>query len=257
MNCDLPSLDGPWSITESSFRSLVRIAEDLNPKTIVEFGSGASSIRLSRSFPQAKILSLESDPVFYEHTLNLKRQFDRLGSDNLQVSYRPLRWQWHGPRRYLCYARELLFEEVDIAIIDGPPGWTLRGREACLYQTFDRIRLGGLIFMDDYERSSEKSIVENWEVLYPGAFQKKILNSGHRICVLKKVRDISPRWYRLNCLRDNWISNLKLLVHERKRISKINTKLATPVHSHTFSAFLGKCDVPTATERAFSRKGRN
>ena len=35
-------------------------------------------------------------------------------------------------------------------IIDGPPVYTLRGREACLYQVYDQIRIGGLVILDDF-----------------------------------------------------------------------------------------------------------
>ena len=41
---------------------------------------------------------------------------------------------------------------MDCVIVDGPPVYTLRGREACLYQVYDQIKIGGLVILDDFRR---------------------------------------------------------------------------------------------------------
>ena len=68
-------------------------------------------------------------------------------------------------------------------IIDGPPVYTLRGREACLYQVYDQIKIGGLVILDDFRRSYEKQIVENWLSVYPGSFAVEIIREDHHLAV--------------------------------------------------------------------------
>lgn len=158
----------------------------------MEFGSGVSSIRLALEFPDARILSIESNRRWYESVELLRAEHGV--ENNLTVSFRPLRWQAHGGAAFLSYGRGTLPERVDAALIDGPPTWTRRGREACLYQVMPRLVRGGLVFLDDYQRRREKTIVRNWRWRYPGAFAVSTIETGHRICVLQKVEDVSrPR----------------------------------------------------------------
>ena len=92
-------------------------------------------------------------------------------------------------------------EEIDCVIIDGPPVYTLRGREACLYQVYDLIRIGGLVILDDFRRSYEKQIVENWLSIYPSSFTVEIIREDHHLAVLRKIRSVTPCWdvpYRLS-----------------------------------------------------------
>ncbi|MCY3680381.1 MAG: hypothetical protein OXH16_03230, partial [Gemmatimonadetes bacterium] len=85
-------------------------------------------------------------------------------------------------------------EEIDCVIIDGPPVYTLRGREACLYQVYDQIKIGGLVILDDFRRSYEKQIVENWLSVYPGSFTVAIIREDHHLAVLRKIRSVTPCW---------------------------------------------------------------
>ena len=92
-------------------------------------------------------------------------------------------------------------DEMDCVIIDGPPVYTLRGREACLYQVYDQIKIGGLVILDDFRRSYEKQIVENWLSVYPGSFAVEIIREDHHLVVLRKIKSVTPCWnapYRLS-----------------------------------------------------------
>ena len=52
-------LDAPISLTEESFRQIVKIIASVNPKRIIEFGSGVSTVRLCLEFPETEIISFE------------------------------------------------------------------------------------------------------------------------------------------------------------------------------------------------------
>jgi len=121
---------------------------------------------------------------------------------NLSIKYRPITLESYGDAEFLTYEDGVFWEEeIDCVIIDGPPVYTLRGREACLYQVYDQIKIGGLVILDDFRRSYEKQIVENWLSVYPGSFTVAIIREDHHLAVLRKIRSVIPYWdapYRLS-----------------------------------------------------------
>jgi len=194
---------------EATFGEVVKCLRAIDAKTIVEFGSGASTVRLALDFPEAQIISVESNREWQETVLQLAAQHG-IGS-NLSVQYRPLRWQTLGLSAFLSYERPSLPARIDAVIVDGPPTWTRRGREACLYHVIDRIRLGGRVLLDDYGRNREKTMVRNWMWSFPGVFAIRTVSTGHGLCVMEKRRE--PRKVRpsLRTLPDHTIEALGVL----------------------------------------------
>lgn len=180
-----PDLSSPWSIGESGFAAIVQELEALAPKSIVEFGSGNSTIRLAKAFPDATILSIESDAGYRLATAKLVEKHG-LASTRVRVEHRPLAFQRHALGIYQSYSVGAFPAVVDAVLIDGPPHWTKRGREACLYQVMPCLRVGGRVFLDDYERAGEQRIVRNWSAAYPNVFAVHTVEAGHRLCVLEK-----------------------------------------------------------------------
>ncbi|HYP25622.1 MAG TPA: hypothetical protein VE262_02800 [Blastocatellia bacterium] len=187
------NLDNSWSIGEASFQAITDLIRQLRrPKTIVEFGSGPSSIRLALAFPDSDITSIESDRQSFEAARSM---IDEAGvGGNLKVVYSPLAFQSYGPGRILSYEAQAFDEEIDCVIIDGPPFYTLRGREACLYQVYDRLVVDGLVILDDHSRPSEASVVKNWLAVYPGSFSLEVLKVGNELAVLRKLKTVEANW---------------------------------------------------------------
>jgi len=174
-----------WSIGEESFSSIIEILKNLNPQRLLEFGSGTSSIRLAREFPDCYILSVDHSDSFANKTRALKDIY--APGVALEVVVRPVSWQRHGWRWYLSYQPVRLSGEFDAVIIDGPPvGLSRRGREACLHQAVSHLREGGIVILDDYIRPEEKQIVDNWLATYPASFVWRVVNTNHHLCVLEK-----------------------------------------------------------------------
>jgi len=215
-------LDDSWSIGEDALRFLVEDLRSLQMEHLVEFGSGVSTVRLALSFPHTAILSIESSHQFYLRTLQL---LDRhVPAHRVTLELRGLHWQRHGFGLYQSYRPGPMPARVDATIIDGPPWWTMRGREACLYQVFDVLRIGGRVYLDDFKRSAEQQIVRNWLSSYPGACRVRSVSCGHGLCVLEKIRHLPrPRRMQLAVLRDNWVRNsARLLAQIRGHRSKMS-----------------------------------
>lgn len=187
-------LDGPWRLGEKSFELLVEDLKAVAPTQIVEFGSGASSIRLAQAFPEAHILSIDHDPEYFAKTRALLAAHPEL--ENLTISLRPLKWQLLVGSLFYSYALGALPRTIDAVLIDGPPRRYLGGREACFYQVYERLRVGGRVYLDDSERHGELRAVSNWLYRYKQEMGEgvRFLYGRHHVCVFEKRRHVlTPR----------------------------------------------------------------
>jgi predicted O-methyltransferase YrrM len=183
------SLDQSWCLGEKTFSLLLKDLQSFSVENLVEFGSGISSARFALELPHVRILSIDCALTYHGRTIQLLNRF--VTGHRVTVELRELCWQRHGLGLYQSYRVGQFLPRVDAIIIDGPPGWTGRGREACLYQSFDSLRVGGRVFLDDYERPDEQQIVRNWQAAYPGVFRIRVLDtSPSQLCVLEKMRDV-------------------------------------------------------------------
>lgn len=195
------NLDFSWRIGEEAFSKIVeKITELINKKNthqgshtqscIVEFGSGASSIRLALNFPNTNVIAIDGDRECYQETENLALEFLQ-SSELFELKYQPLSFREYGSGKILSYTQDLASEPkfpIDCVIIDGPPFYTLRGREACLYQVYEQLSIGGLVILDDFNREAEQTILRNWLSVYPDSFEVEILEVGHQLAVLEKSK---------------------------------------------------------------------
>ncbi len=189
-------LDKGWSLTEQGFARIVDLLNTQGaPRSILEFGSGRSTVRFSLTFPQASILSLESDRLEFLEAQRLAHQFGR--ENAITLRHCPLAPHAYGDGEIASYQSEPLVCErrFDCVIIDGPPFYILRGREICLYESYSSLEIGGLVILDDFSRKAEQTIVANWLSVYPGSFAPpRVLDSRHGIAVLQKVKSVAPNW---------------------------------------------------------------
>ena len=186
------SLNADASLGEDGFAPLRSVLQNHKPDSFVEFGSGRSTVRFVQLFPEIDLLSIEHHPLYYQKTAALIKEFDV--GDVAELSLRPLVWQaWFGaPHR--SYGVGPFPDNIDTVLIDGPPGlFNKRGREACLYQIYDRLEVGGLVSLDDFGRTAEQCIVSNWMRSYPESFVVEYLDTPHGTCLLKKVKQVEGR----------------------------------------------------------------
>ena len=214
---DQLNLDTGWSIGETAFeRITTTLLQVPTVERILEFGSGPSSIRLAMAFSEAQVLSIEGDCQNFRETTDLMRTF--WDKRNLLIKYRPITLESYGDASFLTYEDGMFWDDqkaMECVIIDGPPFYTLRGREACLYQVYDQIRIGGLVILDDFRRSFEKQIVENWLSVYPSSFTVEIIREDHHLAVLRKIKSVTPCWN-----APSRLSDVQTVSETRSRIAK-------------------------------------
>ena len=154
------NLDEPRRVGEASFAVIVSLFRATSPQLIVEFGSGASTVRLAIAIPSAKIVSIEHEATFYLQTRMLIEQSNARERINLQLC--PLMNIWLHGQTFRSYSPPVLPRRIDCLFIDGPSYFTRRGREACLYYAYSHLSVGGVVVLDGLERSDERAIVQNW-----------------------------------------------------------------------------------------------
>jgi hypothetical protein len=203
-------LEASWSLGEQAYGSILDDLRSIGAKTIVEFGSGASTLRLSKDLPGSHILSVEGDESFYRRT---QGQLARhVGTAHVDLVHRPIRWQRSGLALYRSYAPGPFPDRVDAVLIDGPPLATRRGREACLHQVFPHTHVGTRFYLDDYCRDAEQRIVSNWLRAYGTALAYcTTFEVGHFVAVLERTSEQYKR-------RAHWRNTADSLVQTAKQV---------------------------------------
>lgn len=189
MTSGLPGLDHFFSLGESAFEEIVTRVATLEPKTFVELGSGRSTVRFAAALSDTRVYSIESGPSYATET---RRLLDQHGINNAVLIEAPIHRQFFGMAVYDGFdlgteAKQQLPASIDVLLIDGPPGMCFGGREAALYALFDRVRMGGLVIVDDLFRHHEQRAVRHWQKRFPGAFEVTFSKTGHQLAYLTKV----------------------------------------------------------------------
>ena len=116
-------LDGPYGIGLADYLTLTKNLRDAfgsrGPGTILELGSGQSTLQLAADYPDAKILSLENLSQFGEKSTEELRW---AGASNASILHAPMRTRMIGGGVYPAYSLQNLPDgfRCDVLIVDGP-----------------------------------------------------------------------------------------------------------------------------------------
>ncbi|MBW1754578.1 MAG: hypothetical protein JRJ80_00260 [Deltaproteobacteria bacterium] len=200
-----------WSLGEMAYRGILDDLRSIGAKSIVEFGSGTSTLRLSRDLPDASIFSIESDSAFLEQTRGDLELHG--GSARVELVQRPLRWQRHGLSWFRSYQPGQFPQRIDAVLIDGPPIATRRGREACLYQVFANCHVGTRFYLDDYRRAAEQRTVLNWLRTYGSALiHLETFQVDDQVAVLERATERYARRFHWKNTADSVIQTTKQIL---------------------------------------------
>lgn len=170
----LPHL-GSWKADAGFLQLLADHILKARPRTVVEFGAGATSLVAARALQlngHGRLISFDQHAAFIAST----QQWLRDNGLDAHMAHAPLKeapagwpglWYDHGP----------LPDSIDLLLIDGPP-WTIhpfvRGGAEKL---FDRIAPGGVVMLDDAARPGERVVARRWRRRWPN-FTFTLSNAG-------------------------------------------------------------------------------
>lgn len=161
----LPLLGG-WALSPTGLLQLLDLATARSVRTVVECGSGVSTIYLAwllRQEPGARLISLEHEPDF-AHAIR-ERLRDLELDDVAEVRLAPLKpatfGAWSGDWYALEAVRDL--DAVDLLLVDGPPRSSgEQSRYPALPVFESRMSSTGIILLDDANRSEERAVLDAW-----------------------------------------------------------------------------------------------
>ena len=166
----LPVDRSVWSVSDDMARLLARLIASFQPKSVLEFGAGWSSVVLAHALAAiggGRLTSVEHQPDYLGECwqrVEAVRQVDaRLVVCPLRsgLSRHGLLWRYAGLTRHIR-ARA----PFDFVVIDAPPG--AFGRSAALFDSYSLLSAGALIILDDAARPRERTAVSRWLRSLPG-----------------------------------------------------------------------------------------
>lgn len=146
-----------YALPARPIRRLYQSLMKTKPKLICETGSGISTMLFTKYCQEngSAVVSLENDATYYNRTLELLSGAG-LPSDGLMlVNYDPERgYKVSGDWK------------IDFMLIDGPKEST-HGRRSTLTSLSPFMSEGAVVWIDDYDRTSNRNNYKNWSKQYP------------------------------------------------------------------------------------------
>jgi predicted O-methyltransferase YrrM len=167
---DIESQVGGSTLEKSSLRLIGELLEELNAKTVIEFGSGLSTRYMADTLPTGDefvLYSVENSRAFLDETM--KRVKNR---GKVVPCHAPLETYRDKGKSFVTYSAQYLSQipagkTFDMVLIDGPLGYF--DREAPLYQVKDHLTAETVVLLDDSHRPNEQMALANWKRYWPEA----------------------------------------------------------------------------------------
>ncbi len=156
-----------WAASPDFLRHLSQFISTKSPKTIVECGSGVSTLILAACLKKqgkGKLYSLDHNSEFAEKTRQLLNQHDL--SDWATVVHAPLKKiefdAWNGK----WYDTSSIPSDlnIDMLVVDGPPENVAKFARYPAVPVFQRqFNTGCIILVDDADREDEQETIDRWK----------------------------------------------------------------------------------------------
>lgn len=169
----LPSTGG-FAISARALAHLVDLVTENRPRTVLELGSGTSTVWLGYLLAEwgGRLISLDHDDYFGHRTqLELARHsLDGVG----EVRIAPLTGDGGEVPWYETGCLDDV-TDVDLLFVSGPPASVAPSvRAPALPRLLPRLAPGALVLLDDADRPDEATIVEDWLTTVPGLVRRDI-----------------------------------------------------------------------------------
>lgn len=168
-----------WSAAPDFLQRIVDHVLTHQPRTIVECGSGLTTLMLARACALNGVGHVHSLENGADYAANTRREIARYGLDEYStVLHAPLTpCTIHGVEYQWYDTSALTAQNIDLLIIDGPPGFLQRhSRYPALPLLRDRLAAQCSVFLDDAARPDEQELVARWCQELPDAKHDYIAN---------------------------------------------------------------------------------
>lgn len=160
----LPHL-GSWKADTYLLHRIVDVIEAARPATVVELGSGATSLVIAQAVARHGSGQLHS---YDQHAPFVAAMGDWLAEHGLQAAFhhaplvqRDVRWPG------LWYGLSDVPGSIDLLVIDGPPWAVHPFARGMAERLFPLIAPGGTVLLDDAARPGERYVARRWKKDWP------------------------------------------------------------------------------------------
>jgi predicted O-methyltransferase YrrM len=180
-----------WTAAPDLALLLVGKALAAKPRTIVELGSGSSTVAFSYVLEKlggGRIISLEHDAPSKAKTEQALR--DHGLEQYATVVLAPLRPVQVGGMTVDFYDLAGLegVEQIDFVFVDGPPSFMQPlARYPALPLLWSRLVPGGTLVLDDARRSREQEVARRWKAEFPNA-ELELAETQRGALIVRKPR---------------------------------------------------------------------
>lgn len=161
---------GGWALSPLGMLAIVRTILNDEPSTVVECGSGTSTVWMAlalKSVGSGHLYALEHDVKHVARTNTLLNEHGVADfATVLHAPLTPLSTEDDGVTWYDPSVLDGL-SDVGVALIDGPPAAVTGGRSHSLKYLRRHLAQNAWVFIDDYHRPEEKRMVEEWLDSHP------------------------------------------------------------------------------------------
>lgn len=152
----LLNMESPYSLARETLALLWELCRKYKPKTLVEFGSGLSTVLFANYARSAQapvtVVAFEHSEQYAEETRSLLETF-RLQNYAIILKY---------PTDIPIFLESIGKSRIDMVLIDGPPRTFGEGRMLTLPSLSHALRRGGIFVLDDAFRRHERQCVYDW-----------------------------------------------------------------------------------------------
>lgn len=154
-----------FALSPRGMWQVINLVREQAPSTIVELGSGLSTLYLSRAVTNSAgsaIYSLEHEFEYLEATRQVLEMHG--ATERVELIHAPLVDTDVGGRTFSWYqVSDRLPAKIDLLLVDGPPGASgPLARLPALECLLDRLQPGAVIVLDDAHREDEREIARSW-----------------------------------------------------------------------------------------------
>lgn len=183
---------GSWALTPDAAVILAREIAIRRPNTIVELGSGVSTVMVGRLLKQTgagHLIALDHDPDWAAET---RRHIVASGlQDYVEVIDAPLTRQQFDGKDFDWYRipdQLHQIEQIDMLTVDGPPQTadsTVLSRYPAMPAFAAKFSRQAVIYIDDAKRTTEREMIEQWLQTYPG-WKSWMIDTLPGTCLLER-----------------------------------------------------------------------
>lgn len=190
LDLTMPVFMGGWSIDTFLGKFLVQHVVESRPKTILELGSGSSTVLIARALEIVGIhdcthIAVDHEPKY----LGISREYARLNGLEDRVTWLECPLRHYDEFDKLWYGGlldRLEGKKIDLLAIDGPPGPIQRHSRYPALPLLKRFLAEHCtVILDDAGRDEEQEIVQRWGNENP-EFKVDLWPNGHGIAMLTR-----------------------------------------------------------------------